>query len=64
MIALRNVLLLLLGISIPMVAGLGASLWIQRDYLSCYVVYALWAYVILLMADGYFYLKNGGNEND
>lgn len=59
MIALRNTLLLLFGISIPLVFAVALELWLDRNYLSAIVVYLLWGYVVTLFADAYYRIKKG-----
>lgn len=59
MLALRNLLLFLLGVSIPVVVWFGQSVLYTNGWLSSFVVYALWAYVVVLMAEGYHSLKGG-----
>ena len=56
MIALRNLLLFVFGVSIPVVMWFGYSVYQTNGPLSCFVVYALWGYVVCLFADGYLKL--------
>lgn len=62
MIALRNLLLFLFGVSIPVVVAFGQSVLYSNGWLSSFVVYALWGYVVVLFADGY--LKLLGAKED
>ena len=45
-----------------MVVAFGMDVYISNGPLSCFVVYALWGYVVCLFADAYFKLKGEGNE--
>lgn len=60
MLALRNLLLFVFGVSIPVVMAFGMDVYISNGPLSCFVVYALWGYVVCLFADGYYHLKGEG----
>ena len=65
MIALRNTLLMLFGVSIPLVVALGCQVFADNyphhglliASLNTWVVYGLWGYVVVLVADGYHSLK-------
>lgn len=66
MLALRNTLLMLLGVSIPLVAALGCQVFADNypqhgllvASLNTWVVYALWGYVVVLGADAYHTVNN------
>ena len=59
LLRLRNTLLFMLGISIPVVISFVCILIAEKAWLSVAVVPMLWAYVVTLFADGYFSIKEG-----
>lgn len=62
---IRNVLLFLFGVSIPLVVALGHQVFVSDHphmgltiaLMNTSVVYGLWAYVVIMVADGYLNMK-------